>query len=89
MADTRSTSNIILNSRKSLSLTGVKDIGKFDEKDITVFTTQGKLKISGNNLKIGNLCTESGNLNLTGNINSLSYLDSKDSKQSLLKKIFG
>ena len=89
MADIKSTSNVILNNRKTLSLTGVKDIGKFDEHDITVFTAQGPLRISGNNLKIGNLCTESGNLNLTGSINSLSYTDSKDIKNNILKKIFG
>jgi len=89
LADIKSTSNIILNNRKTLSLTGVKDIGKFDEHNITVFTTQGQLKVSGNNLKIGNLCTESGNLNLSGTINSLSYVSSNDINNNIFKKIFG
>lgn len=72
-----------------MSLTGVKDIGKFDDHDIIIFTHQGKLKVSGNNLKIGKLCTESGNLDLSGTINSLSYLDSKELKNNIFRKIFG
>ena len=85
---TGSTSNIILNNRKSLNLTGVKDIGKFDDHDVMIITNQGNLKISGNNLKIGKLCIESGQLELSGTVNSLSYIDSKKISNNFFKKIF-
>ena len=85
---TGTTSNIILNNRKSLNLTGVKDIGKFDDHDVTVITNQGNLKISGNNLKMGKLCIESGQLELSGTINSISYVDSKKISNNFLKKLF-
>lgn len=80
-------SNLTLNSRKSLTLTGVKDIGKFDDHNVTVFTNQGELAISGNNIKIGKLCTESGQLELRGKIDSMSYSNSKSCK-SFFKKLF-
>ena len=83
-----STSSIILNNRKSLNLTGVKDIGKFDDHDVIVMTNQGDLKISGNNLKIGKLCIESGQLELSGTIDSMSYVDSKKISSNFLKKLF-
>ena len=85
---TGSTSNIILNNRKSLNLTGVKDIGKFDDHDVMIITNQGNLKVSGNNLKIGKLCIESGQLELSGTVNALSYIDSKKMSNNFLKKIF-
>lgn len=85
---TGSTSNIILNNRKTLNLTGVKDIGKFDDRDVTVITNQGNLKISGNNLKIGKLCVESGQLELSGTVNSISYTDSKKINSNFFKKLF-
>lgn len=85
---TGSTSNIVLNNRKALNLTGVKDIGKFDDRDIMVMTNQGDIKISGNNLKIGKLCIESGQLELSGTINSMSYIDSKKISGNFFKKLF-
>lgn len=88
MVESKTTSNIMLNNRKVLSLTGVKDVGKFDEQNIMVFTTQGKLKVSGNNLKIGKLSTESGQLELNGNINSIVYVDLKDIGGGFFKNLF-
>lgn len=83
-----SSSNLILNNRKSLNLTGVKDIGKFDDKNVNVVTSQGELNISGENLKIEKICVESGNLNLNGKVNSISYSDSKNLGKNFLKKLF-
>ena len=62
-------SNLVLSSRKNLSITGVKDVDRFDDKEIIAITNQGKLKINGANLKIGKLSVESGTLDLSGKIN--------------------
>ena len=80
MKEDISHSNISINNRKSIKLTGVKDIEKFDEKLTTVLTTLGEMKIVGNNLKIGKFCIETGSLELTGKIDSISYLDKKNVK---------
>ena len=88
MAESRMTSNIVLNNRKVLNLTGVKDVGKFDDQSIIVFTNQGKLKVSGSNLKIGKLSVESGELELNGSINSIVYVDLKDMGSGFFKNLF-
>ena len=71
---------VSLSNRKILKLSGVKDIGKFDDNNTIVFTNLGKMKVIGSNLKIGKFCVETGNLVLTGKFDSISYLNSSDSK---------
>lgn len=82
------TSNLMLSSRKNLSITGVKDVDKFDDKEIIAITNQGKLKINGANLKIGKLSVESGTLDLSGKINSLCYMDSRELTKNFFKNLF-
>ena len=78
----------MLSSRKNLSITGVKDVDKFDDKEIIAITNQGKLKINGANLKIGKLSVESGTLDLSGKINSLCYMDSRELTKNFFKNLF-
>lgn len=80
-------SNISLHNRKTLKLTGVKDIGKFDENTTIIFTNLGKMKVLGNSLKMDKFCIENGELELNGKIDSISYLNSSDSK-GFWKKLF-
>lgn len=82
------TSNLMLSSRKNLSITGVKDVDRFDDKEIIAITNQGKLKINGANLKIGKLSVESGTLDLSGKINSLCYMDSSELTKNFFKNLF-
>ena len=82
------TSNLMLSSRKNLSITGVKDVDRFDDKEIIAITNQGKLKINGANLKIGKLSVESGTLDLSGKINSLCYMDSRELTKNFFKNLF-
>lgn len=73
-------SNVSLHNRKNLKLTGVKDIGRFDENTTIIFTNLGKMKVLGNSLKMEKFCIENGELEINGKIDSISYLDSNDSK---------
>ena len=73
-------SNITMNSRKSIKLTGVKDIEKFDEKFTVILTNLGKIQITGNSLKMGKFCVETGDLELNGKFDSIVYLDKKNVK---------
>ena len=73
-------SNITMNNRKSIKLTGVKDIEKFDEKFATILTNLGKIEVNGSNLKMGKFGVETGTLELSGKFDSISYLDTKNVK---------
>ena len=81
---------LILDNRKEASVTGVKDVISFDEKEILLQTADGKLQIRGSGLHVKELNLEKGEAALAGHVDSLVYL-SKDSvrkEEPLLKRMF-
>lgn len=83
------THNLILKSRKELSITGVVDVDSFDEETVIAYTDIGELTVKGENLHISKINLDTGDLFLDGTISSLSYSDDSCSKkQSLFSKIF-
>lgn len=79
--------NIIMESRKTMRISGVKDIDSFSENRIVLSTVMGELVIKGDDLHIGELSGDGGDLSMTGYINSIKY-----SKHSVMdgpvKKLF-
>lgn len=69
----KSPSNIIIMSRKSVSITGVSRIAGFDDTQIEAETSVGLLLIRGNELLINDFDAENGELSLTGTINGMVY----------------
>lgn len=83
-------SEIKLNDRKKISLSGLKKLVSFDPEEFVMETNLGPLVLKGNNLEIVKLDIIDGNLQIKGKINSLVYLDGKDGKKdnSILAKLF-
>lgn len=83
-------SEIKINDRKKISLSGLKKLVSFDPEEFVMETNLGPLVLKGNNLEIVKLDIIDGNLQIKGKINSLVYLDGKDSKKdnSILAKLF-
>lgn len=81
--------NLILENRKSLSLSGVTDVDSFDEKSICLYTELGELTIQGRDLHIDSISVETGNMSITGDIWAVVYGD-KDRRGPLsaLGKLF-
>ena len=65
---------LILDNRKEASVTGVKDVISFDEKEILLQTADGKLQIRGSGLHVKGLNLEKGEAALAGHVDSLVYL---------------
>lgn len=80
-------SNIIIEQRKKLTITGVKDCLSFDEDTIILNTSLGKLAIKGIALHILNFDTSSGDFTAEGKINAVVYTV-EDSNGSFLSRIF-
>ena len=80
--------NLILKDRKEISITGVTDVDSFDENSVVAYTNFGELTISGNNLHIGALDTEKGELSIDGEITSLCYLDNRPKSEGFFRKVF-
>ena len=81
--------NMILENRKSLSISGITDVDSFDEREIILYTQLGELTIQGRELHIDAMSVETGNMTITGDIWALIYGD-KDKKGpiSALGKLF-
>ena len=81
---------LTLDNRKEAFLTGVKDVISFDEKEVLLQTSEGRLQIRGSQLHVKGLNLEKGEAALAGHVDSLVYL-SKESvrkEESLLKRMF-
>lgn len=83
-------SNLIMESRKRLALSGVTDVVSFNEENILLDTNQGALLIRGNGLKMNKLDVQNGEVTITGCINSFNYTgtESKRDKESIISKLF-
>ena len=81
--------NMILENRKSLSISGITDVDSFDEREIILYTRLGELTIQGRELHIDAMSVETGDMTITGDIWALIYGD-KDKKGpiSALGKLF-
>lgn len=79
----------ILENRKKLTVSGVKDVGSFDEQCVTMETQLGRLTVRGENLHIQSLSTELGDTSVEGDIISIVYSDSsKPSGTGFFSKVF-
>ena len=83
-------SNLNLESRRKLSLTGVAEVVNFNDKQITLNTNFGVLNIKGEDLKMTKLDVQNGDIVIIGKINSFVYSGSEARKdsESILSKLF-
>ena len=91
MAEEKMLSNhhrIIMDARRSLSISGVTDIDSFDEQVVAVFTDVGELIVRGSGLHIGKIDVDSGELMLDGEIESLEYTDNISARGSFFSRLF-
>ncbi len=82
---------IELSNRKTLLITGVKDVQSFDEQEILLETELGILLIRGSKLHIDRLSIERGETDVDGRVDSLIYTELKGhtkSGETWLKRMF-
>ncbi len=83
-------SNIILENRKKLTLTGVEEVISFDDEKILLNTKLGFLTIKGSELKMNKLDVQNGDVIIVGNVASIVYSSKeiKKEKESIISKLF-
>ncbi len=79
--------NVILENRKSMSVSGVKDVDSFDENAVALFTELGNMLISGSDLHISRLNIENGEVIINGTIDSIVYRGDAAKKGSFLQRL--
>ncbi len=84
----RKTHNLILENRNILNITGVTEVSVFDEEKITIITEIGEMNIVGYDLHINEFSHETGDLNIDGEIQSLSYTDTAKKEGGFFGRLF-
>ncbi len=79
--------SLTVEDRKKLTVSGVTDVGAFDEDSITVYTDYGEIVIKGERLQVSVINTETGGLTAEGKINSVVYSDRKAGKQGFFSRV--
>ena len=72
-----------------LIVSGVDDVERFDETGIVMSTSAGMLVVAGENLHIGKLSLEGGELYVDGRIDAVTYEEESGSRGGLFGRIFG
>ena len=75
--------------RERLMVSGVEDVERFDETGIIMSTSTGTLVITGEDLHIGKLSLDGGELHVDGRVDSVSYEDDGPSRGGFFSRLFG
>ncbi len=79
--------NLALHDRRMLTISGVKDVGSFNEECVIVILDSGELAVKGSNLHISKLSVDTGELAIDGKISALIY-SGNVTGGGFLKKLF-
>ena len=74
--------------RERLIISGVEDVERFDETGIVMSTSVGILVITGEELHIGKLSLDGGELHVDGRIDSVTY-EQESQSRGLFGRVFG
>ncbi len=80
--------NIIMSNCEKLSLTGIRDVGSFDDKTILCFTDKGELVIKGEMLRVDQMDTVTGDMEVTGKVSALIYTGETHRRSGFFSKLF-
>lgn len=82
--------NLILENRRLLTVSGVSDVDSFDEETVVLYTDIGELTVKGSDLHMNKLNVETGEVNIEGTIDQLSYREEnpRSSSGGLIGRIF-
>ncbi len=67
--------HVVIEERKSLTVSGVEDVERFDENTIVLSTSKGAMVVTGENLHIEKLSLDGGDLKVDGDIDAVTYED--------------
>ena len=76
-------------SRERLTVSGVEDVERFDENGIVMSTSAGVLVVTGEDLHIGKLSLDGGELHVDGRIDSVAYEEGGREQGGFLRRLFG
>ena len=79
--------HVVIEDRKSLTVSGVEDVERFDENTIVLSTSRGAMVEAGENLHIEKLSLDGGDLKVDGDIDSVSYEEENVARGGFLSRL--
>lgn len=79
--------NIIIENRQKLTASAVRDVESFSPEKIVLLTQNSVLTVTGSNMKVKKLSTESGDVYIEGEINGCVYQKGRGEKEGFLKRV--
>ena len=67
--------HVVIEERKSLTVSGVEDVERFDENTIVLSTSKGTMVVTGEDLHIEKLSLDGGDLKVEGEVDAVTYED--------------
>ena len=80
--------NVIMEKREKISISGVRDIGVYNEEVVGLSTVMGELVVKGYGMHINKFNIEDGELIIYGNIDSFAYEEEKNTKGGFWSGLF-
>ncbi len=74
--------DLVMRGRRTLEITGVKQVESFDNEEFLLETVMGFLAIKGQNLQMKNLDVEKGVVSIKGKIFDLVYLEDQHGEKA-------
>ncbi|EKN62653.1 sporulation protein YabP [Schinkia azotoformans MEV2011] len=74
--------DVIMRGRRTLEISGVKQVESFDNEEFLLETVMGFLVIRGENLQMKNLDVDKGVVSIKGRISALSYIDDQHGEKA-------
>ena len=80
--------NVIIENRKKISISGVKEVTSFDEETVLIDTSLGRMTIKGEDIKIESFNTQTGDLTASGTFHAVVYMADSNSGGGFISRIF-
>ena len=81
--------NITMEGRRRLSVSGVGDVESFNEEEVVMSSTSWTMIVRGSGMHMDRLSVDSGDVLITGRIDSISYEDEAPVKEGFFKRLLG
>ena len=79
--------SVTIEDRKNARISGVNEVLSYDPTAISLATDHGELVIGGSGLNIGSFERGSGVLEISGNFDSLQYVNVKPQNESFFSRL--
>lgn len=80
---------VTLDERSHLTVTGVDEVVRFDDTEVSMRTSRGMLTVHGEGLRVGRLAIDTGELAIDGAFDALDYTEETASGGGFWSRLFG